>query len=297
MPNELHPGGRCVKNVSRHVPQTHHIWSLYTPWGYIGPLTHAALALRDQAAMDQHTHPSLENHADEAHTHRGDLSDPHDIDHQETVEAEHATMGHGGHGGHGGHDKHAGHSVAMFRDRFWLSLVLSIPIVLYSHMVQEWLGFTMPMFPGSNLIAPVLGTIVFIYGGAVFLKGGWDELRLRTPGMMLLISLAISVAFLASLATFFGLFDLDFWWELAPAGDHHALWSLAGDARHRPGAGRTAAPWQRCCRTMPSASRLAASRPWPSRPARWRYRAGAARRTGARRRHDRRRRRRRLMNR
>ena len=166
--------------------------------------------------MATHQHPSSapasHAHHDQAITHRGDLSDPHDIDHQATIEAEHAAMAHGE---HGGHDKHAGHSVAMFRDRFWLSLVLSIPIVLYSPMVQEWLGFTMPTFPGSNLIAPVLGTIVFLYGGAVFLRGGWDELRLRTPGMMLLISLAISVAFLASAATFFGLFNLDFWWELA----------------------------------------------------------------------------------
>ena len=163
----------------------------------------------------QHTHHAPGHHASEDLTHRGDLSDPHDIDHQATVEAEHAAMDHGAHAGHGGHDKHAGHSVAMFRDRFWLSLLLSIPVVLYSPMVQEWLHFTMPTLPGSDLIAPVLGTVVFLYGGAVFLKGGWDELRLRTPGMMLLISLAISVAFLASAATFFGLFDLDFWWELA----------------------------------------------------------------------------------
>ena len=167
--------------------------------------------------MDQHNHrhtstlaPS--HHDDHVHTHRGDLSDTHDIDHQATVEAERAVLEHGA---HAGHDKHAGHSVEMFRSRFWVSLVLSIPIVLYSPMVQEWLRFSMPTFPGSELIPPVLGTIVFLYGGSVFLKGGWDELRFRTPGMMLLISLAISVAFIASAATFLGLFDLDFWWELA----------------------------------------------------------------------------------
>ena len=167
--------------------------------------------------MDQHNHrhtstlaPS--HHDDHVHTHRGDLSDTHDIDHQATVEAERAALEHGA---HAGHDKHAGHSVEMFRSRFWVSLVLSIPIVLYSPMVQEWLRFSMPTFPGSELIPPVLGTIVFLYGGSVFLKGGWDELRFRTPGMMLLISLAISVAFIASAATFLGLFDLDFWWELA----------------------------------------------------------------------------------
>jgi len=87
--------------------------------------------------------------------------------------------------------------------------------VLYSEMVQEWLRFSMPEFPGSDWIAPVLGTFIFFYGGGVFLKGGWDEIRSRQPGMMLLISLAIVVAFVASLATTFGWLDLEFWWELA----------------------------------------------------------------------------------
>jgi Cu2+-exporting ATPase len=151
----------------------------------------------------------------DATTLRGGLTNPHDIDHQAISPAEHAGHdGHAGHEAHGGHDTHAGHSVDMFRDRFWLSLLLSIPVVLYSEMVQNWLNFSMPSFPGSGAIAPVLGTIVFLYGGTVFVKGGWDEIRSRTPGMMLLISLAIGVAFLASALTTFGLFDLDFWWEL-----------------------------------------------------------------------------------
>ena len=114
-----------------------------------------------------------------------------------------------------GHDKHAGHSVAMFRDKFWLSLVLSIPVVFWSEMVQEWLGYTAPEFTGSEFIPALFGTIVFLYGGLVFLKGGWQEVRDRTPGMMLLISLAIGVAFFASVATTLGFFDLEFWWELA----------------------------------------------------------------------------------
>jgi Cu2+-exporting ATPase len=122
---------------------------------------------------------------------------------------EHA--GHGGHEGHGGHGDHA----ARFRDRFWWSLVLTVPVVAYSEMVQEWLGFTPPQFPGSQWVAPVLGTVVFLYGGWPFLEGGLAELRSRQPGMMLLISLAILVAFGASLATVFGAFDLEFWWELA----------------------------------------------------------------------------------
>jgi Cu2+-exporting ATPase len=164
--------------------------------------------------LDGHPHQDIRDHG--AMTHRGDLADPHDIDHQAIASTEHAShSAHAGHAAHGGHDKHAGHSVEMFRSRFWLSLLLSVPVVLYSDMVQNWLNFSMPSFPGSGAIAPVLGTIVFLYGGTVFLKGGWDEIRARTPGMMLLISLAISVAFIASALTTLGVFDLDFWWELA----------------------------------------------------------------------------------
>ena len=168
-------------------------------------------------AMEKHAHhptPTIEPpaHDNSVHTHRGDLADPHDIDEQAWSEAEHAVMNYSS---HGGHDKHAGHSVELFRTRFWISLLLSIPVVLYSPMVQEWLRFSMPAFPGSELVSPVLGTIIFIYGGSVFLKGGWDELRFRTPGMMLLISLAISVAFITSAATTLGFYDLEFWWELA----------------------------------------------------------------------------------
>ena len=130
----------------------------------------------------------------------------------------HTTAGHTGpdHDSHGGgHDKHAGHSVAMFRDRFWLSFVLTLPVILFSEMIQEWLGYSTPDFPGSDLVAPVLGTVIFIYGGAPFLKGAVEEVRNRQPGMMLLIGMAITVAFSASLATTLGWFDLEFWWELA----------------------------------------------------------------------------------
>jgi Cu2+-exporting ATPase len=93
--------------------------------------------------------------------------------------------------------------------------VLTIPVVLYSEMVQTWLHLTPPQFPGSSWVAPILGTAVFVYGGTPFLRGGAEEARARQPGMMLLISLAITVAFLASAATALDLFDLDFWWELA----------------------------------------------------------------------------------
>src|SRR5918992_582460 len=119
------------------------------------------------------------------------------------------------HAGHTGHDKHAGHSVAMFRDRFWLSVLLTIPILIWSEMIQEWLGYTAPSFPLSDRIPAIFGVIVFVYGGAPFLKGGVAEVRDRVPGMMLLISLAIVVAFASSLASEVGLLDLEFWWELA----------------------------------------------------------------------------------
>ena len=118
-------------------------------------------------------------------------------------------------GGRGGHDKHAGHSPTMFRDRFWLTLALTVPVVYFSEMFQDLLGYSAPDFPGSTWVSPVLGTVIFVYGGSPFLVGAYHEVRSRQPGMMLLIGLAISVAFIASLATEFGTFDLDFWWELA----------------------------------------------------------------------------------
>jgi Cu2+-exporting ATPase len=88
-----------------------------------------------------------------------------------------------------------------------------VPVVVYSDMIQQWLGFAAPTFPGSGWVAPALGTAVFVYGGWPFLRGGIEEARTRQPGMMLLIALAITVAFTASAATALGAFDLDFWWS------------------------------------------------------------------------------------
>ena len=129
-------------------------------------------------------------------------------------------MGHAAHGHQGAapsasHDKHAGHDLGMFQRRFWICLILSVPILIFSEMVQEWFNYSAPSFTGDQLVAPILGTIIFIYGGSVFLLGGWREIQDRAPGMMLLIAMAITVAYLASIATSFGWFDLDFWWELA----------------------------------------------------------------------------------
>jgi Cu2+-exporting ATPase len=120
-----------------------------------------------------------------------------------------------GHEGHGGHDKHAGHSVAMFRDKFWISLLLTLPTVVWGHMLPRALGYTPPAVPGARWIAPALGTAVFFYGGWVFVQGAWRELRARLPGMMTLIALAISVAFLFSAAVTLGYPGMPLWEELA----------------------------------------------------------------------------------
>ena len=116
--------------------------------------------------------------------------------------------------GHEAHDKHAGHSVAMFRERFWLCLLLSVPVLFWSEMIQGWFGYTAPSFPLSARIPAIFGTVVFLYGGRPFLAGAVREARNRQPGMMMLISLAIVIAFAASVASEFRLLDLEFWWEL-----------------------------------------------------------------------------------
>ena len=113
------------------------------------------------------------------------------------------------------HDKHAGHDPDVFRRQFWIVLALTLPVVVWSAEVQRWIGFEAPAFIGSDWIPPVLGTVIFGYGGRVFLNGARTELGDRQPGMMTLISLAIAVAFAASWAATLGLFDVDVWWELA----------------------------------------------------------------------------------
>jgi Cu2+-exporting ATPase len=121
----------------------------------------------------------------------------------------------GAHHDAGAHDRHEGHSVAMFRDRFWITLILSIPTLVWSGMVQQMVHFAAPSFPGSAYVPAILGTAVYLYGGSVFVKGGLRELRDRLPGMMTLISLAITVAFVFSLAVTVGYPGEPLWWELA----------------------------------------------------------------------------------
>lgn len=124
--------------------------------------------------------------------------------------------GHESHDAHAGHDRHAGHSVEMFRRKFWGTLLLSVPTVVWAPMIQHWFGYRAPGGPAaSRWVSALFGTLVFAYGGWVFIKGAGGELADRRPGMMTLIALAISVAFLFSLAVTFGFPGMDLWWELA----------------------------------------------------------------------------------
>jgi Cu2+-exporting ATPase len=122
---------------------------------------------------------------------------------------------HAGNGKHKEHDRHAGHSIVLFRKRFRICLLLTIPTLFWEPMLQDWFGYRAPLFPGSQYIPAILGTIVFIYGGWIFLKGAGHELSSRRPGMMTLIALAISVAFVYSSAVTLGFEGNALWWELA----------------------------------------------------------------------------------
>ena len=161
----------------------------------------------------------LPGHAHD-HVHGAMAEKPVAVGHPEHPEmAVHAGyLSHGGHNehpGHEGHDKHAGHSVAMFRDKFWISLALTLPTLVWGHMLPRALGYTPPHCPAQQWVAPVFGTAVFLYGGLVFLQGAWRELRARLPGMMTLIGLAISVAFVFSAAVTLGYPGMPLWEELA----------------------------------------------------------------------------------
>jgi P-type Cu2+ transporter len=114
-----------------------------------------------------------------------------------------------------GHDKHAGHSPGMFRDRLVLSVALTLPILYYSDQVQQWLRYQPIRFPGSEWLTPLLSVAIYFYGGWVFVRGAADELTARSPGMMTLVALAITVAFVYSLAVTLGLRGMPFYWELA----------------------------------------------------------------------------------
>ena len=124
---------------------------------------------------------------------------------------------HDAHDGHSGHSGRDGDHAAQFRRLFWFMLVLTVPTVAFSGMFADLLGYQLPDVPGVRWVAPVLGTVMYAWGGRPFLSGAIGEIRSRRPGMMLLISLAITVAFVSSWGASSGVLDhhLDFWWELA----------------------------------------------------------------------------------
>ncbi|PMC61271.1 heavy metal translocating P-type ATPase [Corynebacterium xerosis] len=152
-------------------------------------------------------HSAYEGHG--AHTEHGD----HETD------AGHDHAGHTGHGGHGGHSGHEGHGdhVGQFRRLFWIMLVLAVPVVGFNDMFAHLLGYHLPDAGWVWWVSPILGTVIYFWGGWPFLTGGLSEIRSRKPGMMLLIALAITVAFLASWGASLHILhhELNFWWELA----------------------------------------------------------------------------------
>jgi Cu2+-exporting ATPase len=175
----------------------------------------------------KHNHHSIDEsgkHTSKPHQEHTTQKDHHEnhntMDHSKrqgsiTTPSEHT--GHGGNNGQGDHGKahtdHSGHE-QMFRKKFWVSLVLSIPVLLFSPSIQQWLNFSLPVFPGSQWITPTFAVIVFIYGGVPFLQMAIPELQNRKPGMMTLISLAISVALIYSLAALIMPASMTFFWEL-----------------------------------------------------------------------------------
>ena len=177
----------------------------------------------EQSPEDRGPSPATHTHSHDNRPHTANLADPQPVTpslpsqqlHDQRV---HARELHGGHAAHehSGHDKHAGHSADMFRDKFWGTLLLSVPTIVWAPMIQHWFGYDAPGGSAASRWVPaIFGTVVFAYGGLVFIRGAIGELRDRLPGMMTLISLAISVAFVFSLAVTLGFPGSDLWWELA----------------------------------------------------------------------------------
>ena len=162
-----------------------------------------------------------EEHPHDHTTHGHDMSPAAQAVHDPAAHGtESAPAAHTTHASHDhrapGHDKHAGHTPAMFRDRFWLSLLLTLPILYFDAHFQTWFGYQAVQFPGVAWVQPLLSAVLYLYGGGVFVQGAVAELRARQPGMMTLIGLAISVAFVYSVAVSVGLLrGMPLYWELA----------------------------------------------------------------------------------
>ena len=193
--------------------------------GHSGHAAHAGHDATGHAEHDAHAGPTDHTGHDMHTDHTGHTGHTGHTDHTDhtghtghDMHAEHAD-----HTDHAGHDMHAGHGaghgdhVGQFRRLFWIMLVIAIPTILFSPMFASIVGYTLPDNALVPWISPVLGTVMYFGGGRPFLTGAWSELKARQPGMMLLIGLAITVAYFASLGASLGLLDheLDFWWELA----------------------------------------------------------------------------------
>jgi P-type Cu2+ transporter len=179
-------------------------------------------ATRGSTSDEVHTeHPESRDHPGSGayvvhtdHTADADVVEPVAMDSHSAHGTAAGQGEHRGHSGHGAHVDHSGHE-QVFRQRFWICLALTVPVLLYSPMIQDWFGFEMPQFPGSEWIAPLFAIVIFLYGGIPFLQMAVPEIVARKPGMMVLISLAITVAFVYSLAMTFIDPHSGFFWEMA----------------------------------------------------------------------------------
>ena len=156
-----------------------------------------------------------ETHAPKPHEHTTDAGqDGHRSQKPDGNESPHQHEHEHDGGGQSEHDRHAGHDPEMFRRLFWWNLVLAVPVLVFSTQIQDWFGYSITA-AWAQWVAPLVGTVVYLWGGRPFLSGGVAEARHRQPAMMLLIALAITVAYVSSLASSLGWGDLDFWWELS----------------------------------------------------------------------------------
>ncbi|UNK70602.1 heavy metal translocating P-type ATPase [Microbacterium sp. H1-D42] len=200
--------------MTSHDPHAEH--------GHDAHAGHAAAQVREENSHSGgHPHGEVPPEAEKSSGHGAhEVHDAH-----ATHEGHDPHSGHDEHAGHGGHENHAGHGghgghgdhVGQFRRLFWINLLIAIPVIAFSGMFAMLIGYQVPDFPGAKWIAPVLGTVMYVWGGRPFLTGAVSELKAGKPGMMLLIALAITVAFFASWGATLGLLhhELEFWWELA----------------------------------------------------------------------------------
>ncbi|MDQ2055985.1 copper-translocating P-type ATPase [Halobellus sp. H-GB7] len=185
----------------------------------------------EHGSTDEHAPHDPEAESGHSHAHTGESEHDHDAHDQG------ADVHTGGHKDHAAHTDHRGHE-QMFRRRFWVSLVLSVPVIFFSEFIQDVFGYTAPSFPGSVWITPVLSVVIFAYGGVPFLSMARTELENREPGMMMLISLAITVAFVYSIASLFLEGTTPFFWELVTLIDIMLLghWMEMRSVRQASGA-------------------------------------------------------------